>query len=247
MNAEFGMMKLFYRARSDTGPVRSLNEDCYVVGGQQPDVAPGLLFVVCDGRGGLHIGEVAAQQATDTIVTTYYTANDRDPQPALREAFQAANQRIYHQWHRLSTWVTAVAALVIAEQVTIANVGDCRAYHFQDRQLRRITADHTFYEELLHEGMLTRQEVQLFASHVTRRRALGASIELEVDVFQQVLHPDEALLLCTDGLHDYLEDGEMEDILNTAPREEAVDRLIGLVTARGGRDNLTAILIWREE
>ncbi len=240
-------MKLSYRARSDTGPVRSINEDCYAVGDGQPDAPPGKLFVVCDSRGGPNIGEVAARLAADTIIATYYAASELDPRPALREAFRTANERVYHQWGHSSTWVTAVAALVVAEQLSIASVGDCRAYHFHNRQLHRVTTDHTFYAELLHEGMLTREDVQKYASHITRLRALGLSLDLEVDMFQQVLQKDEALLLCTDGLHSYLEDNEIGEILATAPREEAVDRFIDLVNARGGRDNATAILIWRDE
>ena len=196
-------MKLAYRARSDIGPVRSINEDCYAVGAGQPEAPPGLLFVVCDGRGGPHLGEVAAQLAADTIMATYYAANERDPAEALREAFQTANQRIYHRWGHSTTRVTAVAALVIAEQLVIASAGDCRAYHFHNRQLQRITTDHTFYEELIQQGMLTRQDVQMYTSNITRLRALGEALELKVDLFQQGLQQDEALLLCTDGLHDY--------------------------------------------
>jgi PPM family protein phosphatase len=240
-------MKISYRARSDAGPVRALNEDDYAVGEGQPALPPGLLFVVCDGRGGPNLGDAAARLTADTISATYYTANEPDPPQALRDAFQMANQRIYQRWGRSPTRVTAVAALVIAEQTFIASVGDCRAYHFHDRQLRQITTDHTFYEELMQQGMLTREDVQRYTSNITRLRALGESVELKVDLFGQVLQPDEALLLCTDGLHDYVEDREIEETLATAPPAEAVDRLIDLVYVRDGRDNVTAILIWREE
>ncbi len=240
-------MKLAYRARSDIGPVRAINEDYYAVGEAQPQAPPGLLFVVCDGRGGPHHGEVAAQLAADTITSTYYAASEPDPAIALREAFQTANQRVYHRWGHSTTRVTAVAALVIADQLVIASAGDCRAYHFNNRQLQRITTDHTIYEELIQQGMLTRQDVQMYSSNITRLRALGESLELKVDVFQQNLQLNAALLLCTDGLHDYVEDQEIEETLANTPREEAVDRFVDLIYARTGRDNVTAIVIWREE
>jgi protein phosphatase len=240
-------LKLSYRAKSDIGPVRSINEDCYAVGEGQPEAPPGLLFVVCDGRGGPHLGEVAAQLAADTIVASYYAANEPDPAEALREAFQTANQRIYHRWGHSLTRVTAVAALVIAEHLVIASAGDCRAYHFHDRHLQRITTDHTIYEELIQQGVLTRQDVQMYTSNITRLRALGESLELKVDVFQQALQANAALLLCTDGLHDYVEDREIEETLTTTPREAVVDRFVDLIYTRGGRDNVTAILIWRED
>src|SRR5512139_1355543 len=230
---------LKYRARSDSGPVRSHNEDRYAIGEGSPDVPPGQLFVVCDGRGGPNVGEVAARLAADTIIATYYKANDLDPTRALLEAFRTASAQIYHQWSRSSTRVTAAAVLVIAEQLVIANAGDCRAYRFHDRQLEQITTDHTFYNTLIQDGMLTRKDVQMYTSGITRLLALGNEVDLEADVFQQVWQQDEAVLLCTDGLHDYVEDEEIEEILATVPRAETVDRFIDLVTERGGRDNVT--------
>jgi protein phosphatase len=226
--------------------VRPLNEDCYALGESSPDALPGQLFVVCDGRGGPNVGEVAARLAADTIVATYYAAEEPDPTQALLKAFQTASEKIYHQWSRTSTRVTAAAALVIGEQLVVANAGDCRAYRFHDRQLERITTDHTFYTALIQEGMLTRKDVQMYTSGITRLHSLGDEVDLEADVFQQFLQKDEAVLLCTDGLHDYVEDEEMDEILTTVPREQIVDRLINLVIEREGRDNATAILIWRE-
>lgn len=240
-------MQLAYRARSEVGPVRSHNEDCFAVGEGQSDAPPGSLFIVCDGRGGSQVGEVAARLAADTISATYYAANGLDPEQALCEAFQAANQRINQRWSNSAIRVTAVAALMIDGQVFIASVGDCRAYHYSNRQLQQITTDHTFYDELIRQGRLTRADVQTYSTNITRLRALGETLELEVDLFQPVLAQDDALLLCTDGLHGYLEDTEIEETLPTAPREEAVDRFIELVYARGGRDNVTAILMWRSE
>lgn len=237
---------LKFRARSDSGPVRPHNEDCYAVGDSSPDAPPGQLFVVCDGRGGPNVGEVAARLAADTIMATYYAAHELDPAQALLEAFQTASQKIYHQWGLSSTRVTAAAALVMAERLVVASAGDCRAYHFHDQQLEQITTDHTFYSTLIQEGMLTRKDVQMYTSGITRLHALGDEVDLQADVFQQDLKPDEAVLLCTDGLHDYVEDAEMEEIIATVPREAVVDRFIDLVTERGGRDNATAVLIWRE-
>ena len=88
----------------------------------------------------------------------------------------------------------AAAALVIAEQLVIASAGDCRAYRFHDRQLELITTDHTFYSTLIQEGMLTRKDVQMYTSGIARLLALGNEVDLEADVFQQALQPDEAVL-----------------------------------------------------
>jgi PPM family protein phosphatase len=243
---EHPMTNLKYCAGSDSGPVRLLNEDCYAVGEGSPDALPGQLFVVCDGRGGPNVGEVAARLTADTIIATYYATEGPDPIQALLEAFRTASEQIYHQWSRTSTRVTAAAALVIAEQLVIASAGDCRAYRFHDRQLELITTDHTFYSTLIQDGMLTRQDVQMYTSGITRLHSLGDEVDLKADVFQQILQPNEAVLLCTDGLHDYVEDEEIQEVLTTVPRAETVDRFIKLVTERGGRDNVTAILIWRE-
>ncbi len=125
------------------------------------------------------------------------------------EAFQAANQRINQRWNNSATRVTAVAALAIAGQVFIASVGDCRAYHYGAGQLQQITTDHTFYDELIRQGVFTRADVQTYSPNITRLRALGELLESKVDVFQPVLTPEDALLLCTDGLHGYLENTEI--------------------------------------
>ena len=240
-------MKLSYRARSDSGPMRSINEDCYEIGGEPPDAPPGSIFVVCDGRGGPNAGEIAAQMAAYRIVSTFDASSAPDRSKALIEAFQAANQRIYQQWSKSSTWVTVVAAVVVEEQLIIANVGDCRAYHFHAGRLRRVTVDHTVQEELIRQGLLSRDVAQHYASFITRLRAVGASVELEVDVFQDVLPKEDARLLCTDGLHGYLQDSELEQTLATTAWDEVVDRFVDLANARGGRDNVTAVVIWREE
>lgn len=239
-------MKFVYCARSEAGPVRPHNEDCYAVSEGQPGEAPGALFVVCDGRGGPQVGEVAAQLAADTIRATYFAATETDPQQALTDAFQAANQRIHQHWGLSTTRVTAVAALLANEQAFIANVGDCRAYHASDGQLRQVTTDHTLYDALIQQGVLTRADVQTYATHITRLRALGELLDQPVDLFRPNFQVNDVLLLCTDGLHGYLEHQEIEDTLNLLPRAAVVDRLVELVTARGGRDNLTALLIWRE-
>jgi protein phosphatase len=240
-------MKLAYRARSEVGPVRAHHEDCFAVGQEQSDAPPGALFVVCDGRGGPQVGEVAAQLAAETISAAYYAAPELDPEQALSDAFQAANQRIQQRWSHSASRVTAVAALLLAEKIFIASVGDCRAYHYADRQLQQITTDHTFYDELIRQGRLTRADVQTYSTNITRLRALGELLELKVDLFKLVLQKNEALLLCTDGLHGYLENQEIEEVLATMPREEVVDHFIDLIYARGGRDNVTAVLIWPEE
>jgi protein phosphatase len=239
-------MKFAYRARSEAGPVRPHNEDYYDVSAGQLDEAPGALFIVCDGRGGPQVGEVAAQLAADTIRTTYFAAAENDPPQALTDAFQAANQRIHQNWGFSTTRVTAVAALLAGEQAFIASVGDCRAYHCSDGQLRQVTTDHTIYDALIQQGVLTRTDVQTYATHITRLRALGELLDQPVDLFRPNFQVNDLLLLCTDGLHGYLEDKEIEDTLNMLPHDAAVDRLIELVYARGGRDNLTALLIWRE-
>jgi protein phosphatase len=240
-------MKFVYRARSEAGPLRPHNEDYFAVSEAQTDAAPGALFIVCDGRGGPQVGEVAAHMAADTISTSYYAAVESDPEQALCDAFQAANQRVNQHFGFSTTRVTAVAALLVAGQAIIASVGDCRAYHYSGGQLQQVTHDHTFYDELIKQGMLTRADVQTYSTNITRLRALGELLEQEVDVFNLELKMSDALLLCTDGLHGYMEDQEVEDILKTTPPESAIDHLIDLVYARSGRDNVTALLIWPEE
>ena len=241
--------RLKYCAQSDIGLVRSCNEDAYAIGGGQSDEYPGSLFVVCDGMGGQSAGEVAAHLATDTIIEAYYSSKNPDRGAALIEAFQQANQQVYQQLlgaGRAGT-TTAVAALVVAGKALIVNAGDSRAYRARDGYLHQISEDHTYSEKLVREGILTREQLHAGVTHRVLYHEIGIPEKyFKADLFQELLQEGDLSLLCTDGL-EAVENSEIERTIREQPLENVVSRLVYLANARGGYDNVTAILIWPEE
>ena len=240
-------MKLSYRAQSHIGLVRSCNEDAYAVGDGQSDEYAGSLFVVCDGMGGQGVGDVAAQLAANTIIEAYYSSENPDRGAALVEAFSAANQRVFQQVGPAADGTTAVAALLVEGKLYIAHVGDSRAYRFHSNCLQQITEDHRYIERLIRLGIITREDPRKHPGRNPLYRSVGARESIEVDLFRELMEEEDMVLLCTDGLHGFVESTEIENELRTCPFANGVGRLIDLANTRGGCDNATAILIWRDE
>ncbi len=236
-----------FSARSDIGLLRSSNEDASAVGGGQSDEYPGSLFVVCDGMGGPGVGDVTAQLAASTIIEAYYASENLDRGAALLKAFSAANQSVCQLAKPAYGGTTTTAALFVEGRFLVAHVGNCRAYHFQNNRMRQISKDHTWVEALIAHGYLTREYTYAHPVDDKVLRAIGYSDRLEVDLFEEVLKEDDVALLCTDGVWGFIEDPEIEQTIHEQPLENVVGHLIDLANARGGRDNITAILIWPEE
>jgi len=239
---------------SDKGRRRARNEDSLVL-----DPAHGL-FVVCDGMGGHVGGEVASGLAAQAIVG-FVTARAADewpferlpalsePADILRNAALLANRRIAERitsepgLARMGT--TMVAVLLLAGgRVTLAHVGDSRAYLWRQGQLRQLTSDHSWVNEQVQMGALSKSEAERHPFRNIITRALGTPEELSVDVIEETLRAGDWLLLCSDGLTGMVDDAKIAEILATEsdPRA-ACDRLVGAANAAGGDDNITVAVL----
>ncbi|KRT62807.1 MAG: PTC1, protein serine/threonine phosphatase [Chloroflexi bacterium CSP1-4] len=224
---------------TDRGRVRPTNEDAFAV-------APPL-YVVADGMGGHRGGEVAARLAVTTIAlrAPELAAADGDAlAAALREANRIILDAAGEDDALRGMATTCTAALVRGRVARIAHVGDSRAYLWRAGTLTQLTADHSVVAELVREGYLSPEE----AAHHPRRnvilRALGHVPDLDVDSAEVVLDAGDRLLLCSDGLTNELDDGEIADVLGAdAHAQGTADRLVGLANAAGGADNVTVIVI----
>jgi hypothetical protein len=136
-----------------------------------------------------------------------------------------------------------VAAVARGNDLVLANVGDSRAYLLRNGQLRQITRDHSFVEEQIRAGILSREEARHHPQRNVITRALGAKPEVEVDTYGGTLIPGDTLLLCSDGLSEPVGEEDIERILKQYPPGEAVPRLIGLANSRGGSDNVSALVV----
>lgn len=236
-------MTLSSTARSHVGTSRSVNQDRWYVGAR--------LFVVADGVGGHQAGEVAAQRMVDALAPLDDAA-PTDPaaaQAALRQAIEQANASIHAEASgdpdREGMATTCTAALVVGDQLVLAQVGDTAAYRVNAPDgLQRLTPDHSFVGSLVEAGYITEAEAREHPRRSLILRAVGTQPQLEVDLPAPVtLATGERLLLATDGVTGVLEDAELAGLVHSASLEEAADAVVATILERGAPDNLTLVLV----
>ncbi|RZV35784.1 MAG: Stp1/IreP family PP2C-type Ser/Thr phosphatase [Chromatiales bacterium] len=247
--------KIEYTELTDTGRVREHNEDAI---GSNPDLG---LMVLADGMGGYNAGEVASGIAVQ-IVTELASEgagreelNDIDPHSGLmrqsiilRDSVYRANKIIYQtaqsQTHCEGMGTTIVACLFYDDKVSIAHVGDSRAYRLRGGQLEQITLDHSLLQELVDRGFYSEEEAQRSTNRNYVTRALGVEPTVEVEVREHDVLPDDIYLLCSDGLPDMVEDDDIHLTISTfnASLDVVGQQLIDLANDHGGRDNVSVML-----
>jgi serine/threonine protein phosphatase PrpC len=226
---------------SDLGRQRQGNEDNYYVR------AP--LFVVADGMGGAQAGEVASEMAVESFDREM---PDGSPGDALVEAIRAANRRIHERSHAdeqlAGMGTTCTAAYVGESEVTIAHVGDSRAYLWRDGELVRLTHDHSLVGELVARGKITEEQAEAHPQRNVITRALGADADVRVDVEVFEARSGDVFLLCSDGLTGMIQEPGVRPFLEGMTSLEQAGRdLIAAANDAGGRDNITVILFRLED
>jgi serine/threonine protein phosphatase PrpC len=241
-----------YAERSDPGrdPEKQVNEDA--CGYQRTRF--GHLSVVCDGMGGHAAGQEAAQLALATVFEVFdRTPDGTAPAQVLRSAIEEASQRVHSM--RSSEIAmgrpgsTLVAVLLHASGTEVAHVGDSRAYLVHERQIFRLTNDHSIVQELVDRGLISPQQAVHHPEANRITRALGMSKDVEAELRPQPVHhvPGDAFVLCTDGLCDLVEDREILEVVGGEPAAQAVGKLVDLANARGGHDNITVAILRARE
>jgi serine/threonine protein phosphatase PrpC len=227
---------------TDTGLQRRANEDSLLV--RSP------LFVVADGMGGAQAGEVASSVAVD--IFRGGLDDGSDPESSLVAQVEQANSRINELSHsnvEHAGMGTTITAVYVGEQdVSIAHVGDSRAYCLRDGELLRLTEDHSLVDELIRQGKLTPEEAEEHPQRSVITRALGPEASVEVDVRSFRARPDDVYLLCSDGLTTMVgDDLLLELLLSHESLAEAGEALIVAANGAGGKDNITVVLVRLEE
>ncbi|MFL5864340.1 MAG: Stp1/IreP family PP2C-type Ser/Thr phosphatase [Solirubrobacteraceae bacterium] len=228
--------------KTDTGRQRRDNEDNAFVR------AP--LFVVADGMGGAQAGEVASRLAVEEFHEAL--PDEGSAEERLTDRIRAANRRIYHlsrtEHEHAGMGTTLTAAYVDDDHLTVAHVGDSRAYIFRDGQLARLTQDHSLVEELMRQGKLTEEQAAEHPQRSIITRALGIEGDVEVDTWTYPVRAGDVVLLCSDGLTSMIGEQQILQILSADPSlDQAADRLIGAANDAGGRDNITVVLFRLED
>jgi serine/threonine protein phosphatase PrpC len=223
-------------ARTDTGRVRSHNEDRYL---ERSD-----LLVVADGMGGAQAGEVAAGVAVQQLEGLRTPAQAADLVRAIEEANRLIRRMAAEDPGRAGMGTTVTAALLSdGGRLEVLHVGDSRAYLLREGRLRRLTRDHSVVAEMVDRGTLTPEEAESHPHRNVITRALGAEAEVQIDHETETLRPGDVILVCSDGLSGHVEDEEIERVLGEAPSlEAAAAALVEHANAAGGADNVTVLL-----
>ena len=240
---------------SDVGQRRRFNEDSFFLDNELG------LYIVADGMGGHAAGDVASAEAVDTVrgmVKAGYehlarvSAGDHSAdalQAALRvleSAVQAATYMVFGLAQHEPTakgMGTTLSALMLCGHVGItAQVGDSRVYQIRGGEAAPITEDHTLVAWQLSQGIITPAEAATSPHRNVITRAVGSREYVQVDTRVVDIDPGDAFMLCSDGLHGHVRDDEIAEIVSRGP-ERAVRDFIDLANERGGKDNITAVVI----
>jgi PPM family protein phosphatase len=226
-----------HAGRTDVGRQRSANEDDFVL-------APPF-FAVADGMGGAKAGEVASAMATGVFEGESDSGEPAEAQ--LARILREANRRIYDlavadESHR-GMGTTLTAAKVTGDEISLAHVGDSRAYRMRDGELEQLTKDHSLVAELERSGQITAEAAEHHPQRSIITRALGPEPDVEVDTYTVTGREGDVFLLCSDGLTSMISDEEIGSILRSAESlDAAADALVRAANQSGGKDNITVVL-----
>lgn len=236
-------------AKTDKGHVRDSNQDAYAVGEFSDEV---VWAVVCDGMGGAAGGNIASALAVKVIsdkINVSYREQMRDSsiKNMLDSALNAANVEVFdmaeskHELKGMGT--TVVCAIVKDGQAYIAHAGDSRAYILKNGEIFQITTDHSMVQDLLDKGKITSEQALNHPNKNIITRAVGVDENIEIDFNQIDLDDDTTLLLCTDGLSNYVSNEEILELTGDGKHYAFADRLVNKANENGGGDNITAVVI----
>ena len=240
---------------TDVGRVRDHNEDSFLVDKKLS------LYIVADGMGGHAAGEVASSMAARTVRECLAAERDalveyeqghggttrkdilRLLEASVQQACSAVHEEGIRDESKRGMGTTLDALLVIGSRGFIAHVGDARIYLYRQGSVHQLTEDHSLMNELLKRGRLTREQIEKVQYKNAVTRAVGVYESVEVDVFDFDVLPGDSFLLCSDGLSGYLEEAELPKLFEEIPEEKLTPHLIDLANERGGKDNITAVVV----
>lgn len=236
-------------AKTDKGLVRSSNQDAYAVGELPSEVA---WAVVCDGMGGEAGGNIASALAVKVIsekITSAYNEKMRDAsiKNLLDSAICAANIEVYDMAYSrpdLQGMGTTVVAVIVREKTAfIAHAGDSRAYIVSGETIQQITTDHSLVQNMVDRGEITAEQAQHHPKKNLITRAVGVEKRIDIDFSEIDLNDNETLILCTDGLSNFVTNKEMIDDIKDGQYYAFADRLVKRANKNGGGDNITVVAI----
>ena len=236
-------------AKTDKGLVRESNQDAYAVGELPGEVA---WAVVCDGMGGVAGGNIASSLAVKVIsdkITACYNEKMRDSsiKNLLDSAITAANREVYDMGEEqpdLKGMGTTVVCVIVRDGcVFVAHAGDSRAYIAHGDDVMQITTDHSMVQDMVDKGEITAEEAEHHPNKNIITRALGVSKKIRIDFDQLDLNDNDTLILCTDGLSNFVSTQDIIEDIKDGQYYAFADRLVKRANNNGGGDNITVVAI----
>ncbi len=234
---------------TDTGVVRRVNQDSFEYGSIDDKV---FWSVVCDGMGGANGGDYASRTAVEEMkkVIDLELSADSDIESAketLLNAINTANIRVYEDsqtdFALAGMGTTVVAAVVIDNDLLLAHSGDSRAYIISNKEIRRATNDHSLVQEMVDNGEITEEEARIHPRRNVITRALGVDDNIKIDFSVHTLRENEAVLLCSDGLTNFIEEQDILEMFCNLEPETLTQALVDRANDNGGGDNITAVIM----
>lgn len=258
-------MRIEVAAQTDVGRRKKKNEDSYGVFREDtPELAffrEGALLCVADGLGGHVGGHIASKLAVSFMKDLLKQAppapsddptENGNPLPAIRAAITRANENIYNdnKQQRLidsgrPMGTTLLSALVTPRKVYIGNVGDSRCYHIRYGEIIEKTEDHSWVDEQVKLGLMSKAEAESDQRRNVVTRSIGTHPEVEIDTYVWHVVPGDTLLLCSDGLVNMVKDADINKVFRKRrSAAEIAQRLVTMANENGGTDNITVIVAY---
>tara|TARA_B100000315_G_C14570029_1_gene585004 strand:+ start:874 stop:1719 length:846 start_codon:yes stop_codon:yes gene_type:complete len=243
-------MELHVHGETETGRVRDHNEDSILrLGGEQSPPGVDALLVVADGMGGHAAGEVASKLTVEHIEQhftsgAFASATADEFEEALRTLLQNVNQVVYtagQDTDKRGMGTTCTLVAIKDNHLYFAHVGDSRAYLLRGKKLEQVTDDHSWVEEMVRAGSLSKEEARTHPNRNVITRAIGLDASVVVDTGGCALRDGDLVILCSDGLNSMISDEEIHDVLARSSHKTACTELIATANQSGGHDNTSVV------
>lgn len=236
-------------SKTDKGMVRHVNEDAFAAG----ELNNGMCWaIVCDGMGGEKCGEVASATAvkviSDYILSSYRVGMSANSiRTMLISAASQANIKIFDMAKKSQDMkgmgTTVVACVIVENTAYVIHAGDSRLYQIHDGEVTQVTRDHSMVQNMVEKGQITATEAKVHPRKNIITRALGVNEDVEVEYDELSIYSSDILLLCTDGLTNFVDVSTIQNTVKNTPLDQIADKLVQLANDSGGGDNITAVVI----
>ncbi len=233
---------------TDKGIRRENNQDVFYIS-DDPSMP---IYILADGMGGHKAGELASNMASEIIVERIIKDKDKlnsekSVMKWIKKTIEEANTKIYLESRKNKEYMgmgtTIIIGYIYKDKFYLGHVGDSRAYVIRDEKMEQITEDHSYVNQLLKLGNITKEEARNHPKKNMITRAVGSSSIIEIDLIDRQYKKGDILVLCSDGLYNMVEDSQILEAFKNNKMQKACDKLISIANDNGGIDNITVLAI----